>query len=86
MIPQINIKFFFRDELKHEDLAQQKKDNPANFGHKCERQCTCEIMGQVPCPGIVPLPYYLRGTKKEGPIRIPDYIKVVEMNESEVQN
>jgi small subunit ribosomal protein S25 len=39
----------------------QKKDNPANFGFGCSRQCICEVLGQVPCPGVVPLPKHMRG-------------------------
>ncbi|KAF3425656.1 hypothetical protein E2986_07342 [Frieseomelitta varia] len=41
--------------------AKEKKDNPANFGVGCPRSCMCVIPGQVPCPGIVPLPYHMRG-------------------------
>ncbi|KYN00265.1 PREDICTED: probable 28S ribosomal protein S25, mitochondrial [Cyphomyrmex costatus] len=51
------------DIIKKETVAQEKKDNPANFGVGCDRSCICHIPGQVPCPGIVPLPNYMRGKK-----------------------
>jgi small subunit ribosomal protein S25 len=47
--------------LKNESILREKKDNPANFGYGCEKSCICTIPGQLPCPGIVPLPHYLRG-------------------------
>lgn len=50
-----------KDVLKREALAMEKKDNPANFGVGCDRSCICHVMGQVPCPGVVPLPYHMRG-------------------------
>ncbi|KYQ50612.1 putative 28S ribosomal protein S25, mitochondrial [Trachymyrmex zeteki] len=49
--------------LKEEAITQEKKDNPANFGVGCNRSCICHIPGQVPCPGIVPLPDHMRGKK-----------------------
>lgn len=50
-----------KETLLQEALAQQKKDNPANFGVGCDRSCICHVPGQVPCPGIVPLPDHMRG-------------------------
>ncbi|XP_078052665.1 mitochondrial ribosomal protein S25 [Augochlora pura] len=47
--------------LKHESIVKKVKDNPANFGYGCSRNCICVIPGQVPCPGVVPLPYHMRG-------------------------
>lgn len=47
--------------LKQEALAKEKKDNPANFGVGCKKSCICHIPGQLPCPGVVPLPYHMRG-------------------------
>jgi len=43
--------------------AKKEESNPANFGPKkyCLRECICEIDGQVPCPGTVPLPKEMRG-------------------------
>lgn len=37
------------------------KDYPAYFGVNCLRTCICVVPGQIPCPGIVPLPYHMRG-------------------------
>lgn len=53
--------YFFRDVLKMEAQAKEKKENPANFGYLCEKHCICEIPGQIPCPGVVPLPNHMRG-------------------------
>uniref|UniRef100_A0A0K8TSD7 Small ribosomal subunit protein mS25 n=1 Tax=Tabanus bromius TaxID=304241 RepID=A0A0K8TSD7_TABBR len=50
--------------LQLEAMMAEKKDNPANFGVACDRHCICEISGQVPCPGIVPLPNHMRGKFK----------------------
>ncbi|XP_015178827.1 PREDICTED: probable 28S ribosomal protein S25, mitochondrial [Polistes dominula] len=47
--------------LEKETILKEKKDNPANFGVGCKVGCICEIPGQVPCPGVVPLPYHMRG-------------------------
>lgn len=44
--------------------AVEKEDNPANFGIGCKRACICEMNGQVPCPGVVPLPKFMRGKFK----------------------
>lgn len=46
--------------------ARELMINPANFGWGCDRQCICEIPGQVPCPGIIPLPNHMRGKYKFG--------------------
>lgn len=54
-------KISFREVLKAEAIAKEKKDNPANFGVGCERNCICEVPGQVPCPGTCPLPKHMRG-------------------------
>lgn len=47
-----------------ETVAKEKKDNPANFGTLCERNCICEVPGQVPCPGTCPVPKHWRGKYK----------------------
>lgn len=47
--------------LDAEALAFEKKDNPANFGRKCERYCICTQPGQLPCPALVPVPKFWRG-------------------------
>ncbi|KAJ2941549.1 hypothetical protein O0L34_g14602 [Tuta absoluta] len=53
-----------RDVLEAEARAAEKKDNPANFGIGCDRSCMCEVYGQVPCSGVVPLPKFMRGKYK----------------------
>lgn len=53
-----------RETLYEEAIAAEKKDNPANFGVGCFRACLCEVPGQVPCPGVVPLPNHMRGKFK----------------------
>ena len=50
-----------KEQLSAEARIAERKDNPANFGVGCERHCICEIPGQVPCPGTVPLPKHMRG-------------------------
>lgn len=52
-----------KDVLVKEAIAKEKKENPANFGIGCEKSCICNIPGQVPCPGVVPLPYHMRGKR-----------------------
>nr|SVE74876.1 EOG090X0FQ5 [Daphnia carinata] len=44
--------------------AEDKLDNPANFGSKCQKHCICEVPGQLPCPSLVPLPKSWRGKYK----------------------
>ncbi|XP_045166361.2 probable 28S ribosomal protein S25, mitochondrial [Mercenaria mercenaria] len=46
-----------------EPLKTQSKEkwNPANFGYGCRHWCMCEVPGQVPCPGFVPLPKEMTG-------------------------
>lgn len=58
--------FFVREVLKMEELEKKKLSHPANFGPKkyCLRECICEVEGQVPCPGIVPLPKEMTGKYK----------------------
>ncbi|XP_076237854.1 mitochondrial ribosomal protein S25 [Calliopsis andreniformis] len=53
-----------KDVLKQESIAMEKKDNPANFGVGCPRSCICVVPDQVPCPGVVPLPFHMRGKKR----------------------
>ena len=50
-----------RETLEEEAIASEKKDNPANFGKDAERFCICSIPGQLPCPGVIPLPKPWRG-------------------------
>ncbi|RZB49898.1 L51 S25 CI-B8 domain containing protein [Asbolus verrucosus] len=53
-----------KEVLEAESISKEKKDNPANFGVGCDRHCICEIPGQIPCPGVVPLPMHMRGKYK----------------------
>ncbi|KAJ8257492.1 hypothetical protein GJAV_G00186190 [Gymnothorax javanicus] len=52
-----------KEELQAEALAKMVASNPANFGPKkyCLRECMCEVEGQVPCPGLIPLPKEMTG-------------------------
>jgi small subunit ribosomal protein S25 len=52
-----------KEVLQKEAIAKEKKENPANFGVACPRSCICHVPGQVPCPGIIPLPDHMRGKK-----------------------
>uniref|UniRef100_UPI0037E757AF small ribosomal subunit protein mS25 n=1 Tax=Semicossyphus pulcher TaxID=241346 RepID=UPI0037E757AF len=49
--------------LQSEAQAKMQASNPANFGPKkyCLRECICEVEGQVPCPGTLPLPKEMTG-------------------------
>jgi small subunit ribosomal protein S25 len=53
-------------ELEEEQKASEVQENPAHFGYGCRRHCMCEIPGQIPCPGVVPLPYHMRGKYRMG--------------------
>lgn len=53
-----------KDVLKQENIRLEKKENPANFGVGCPRSCLCVVPGQIPCPGVVPLPFHMRGKMK----------------------
>lgn len=53
--------FIYRQQLRHERILAEKKENPSNFGVGCQRPCICMVPGQVPCPGQVPLPQEMRG-------------------------
>ncbi|XP_068109138.1 small ribosomal subunit protein mS25 [Hyperolius riggenbachi] len=52
-----------KETLEREEKDKMVLSNPANFGPKkhYQRQCICEVEGQVPCPGLVPLPKELTG-------------------------
>ncbi|XP_048408618.1 28S ribosomal protein S25, mitochondrial [Stegostoma tigrinum] len=52
-----------RELLEAEEQARKEHSHPAHFGPKkyCLRECICEVEGQVPCPGLVPLPKELTG-------------------------
>lgn len=49
--------------LQREEQEKQQLSHPANFGPRkyCLRECMCEVEGQVPCPGLVPLPKEMTG-------------------------
>lgn len=53
-----------KETLKQEALAAEKKENPSNIGIGCFRKCMCEIPDQIPCPGVCPLPKFMRGKYK----------------------
>ncbi len=56
---------YFRETLEAEEKTEASiLRNPANFGELFDRQCICEIPGQVACPGWQPLPKLMRGKYK----------------------
>lgn len=57
----LSIFCYFSEVLQAE--AQQESANPANFGPKkyCLKECMSEVEGQVPHPGLVPLPKEMTG-------------------------
>lgn len=60
----INVVGKSKETLDAQARAAEKKDNPSNFGFGCYRKCMCEIPGQIPCPGVCPLPNHMRGKYK----------------------
>ncbi|EHA98692.1 28S ribosomal protein S25, mitochondrial [Heterocephalus glaber] len=52
-----------KETLEQEEQEKQRLSHPANFGPRryCLRECMCEVEGQVPCPGLVPLPKEMTG-------------------------
>lgn len=59
--------FLDRETLKEEEeLERLQRFHPGNFGPRkyCLRECMCEVEGQVPCPGLVPLPKEMTGKYK----------------------
>ncbi|XP_008060683.1 28S ribosomal protein S25, mitochondrial isoform X2 [Carlito syrichta] len=54
------------ETLKKEEQEKKQLSHPANFGPRkyCLRECMCEVEGQVPCPGLVPLPKEMTGKYK----------------------
>ncbi|KAL3102201.1 hypothetical protein niasHS_003610 [Heterodera schachtii] len=47
---------------KRMKMDSYKRENPAEFGYGCERQCICEMQGQHPCTAILYAPKHLRGS------------------------
>jgi small subunit ribosomal protein S25 len=45
-------------------LEESRFHNPALFGFHFDRQCICEIPGQVPCPGWEEFPKEMTGKYK----------------------
>ncbi|XP_062977487.1 small ribosomal subunit protein mS25 [Elgaria multicarinata webbii] len=54
------------ETLQTEAQEQSKLRHPATFGPRKYhlRECMCEIEGQIPCPGKVPLPKEMTGKYK----------------------
>ncbi|XP_039402294.1 28S ribosomal protein S25, mitochondrial [Mauremys reevesii] len=54
------------ETLQKEEQEKKKLYHPATFGPKKYhlRECMCEIEGQIPCPGLVPLPKEMTGKYK----------------------
>nr|XP_056719118.1 28S ribosomal protein S25, mitochondrial [Euleptes europaea] len=54
------------ETLQKETQEKMKLRHPATFGPRKYhlRECMCEIKGQIPCPGKVPLPKEMTGKYK----------------------
>uniref|UniRef100_A0A8D0HIS6 Small ribosomal subunit protein mS25 n=1 Tax=Sphenodon punctatus TaxID=8508 RepID=A0A8D0HIS6_SPHPU len=52
--------------LEKEEQERKKLSHPATFGPRKYhlRECMCEIEGQIPCPGLIPLPKEMTGKYK----------------------
>uniref|UniRef100_A0A0K8R9E0 Small ribosomal subunit protein mS25 n=1 Tax=Ixodes ricinus TaxID=34613 RepID=A0A0K8R9E0_IXORI len=59
-----------KDQILKQMMVTLGKTNEqlANFGRNYDKFCICEVPGQVPCPGIVPLPKHMRGKYRLGDI------------------
>ena len=71
------------------ELATEKvaaTDNPGNFGWGCEQNCICDIPGQIPCSGVVPLPFHMRGAVKFYNKEMPQVPDEEEAKEEESQD
>ncbi|XP_027957652.1 28S ribosomal protein S25, mitochondrial [Eumetopias jubatus] len=55
-----------KETLEKAEQEKKQLSHPAHFGPRkyCLRECICEVEGQVPCPGLVPLPKELTGKYK----------------------
>ncbi|CAK7315652.1 28S ribosomal protein S25, mitochondrial [Vulpes lagopus] len=55
-----------KETLEEEEQEKKQLSHPAHFGPRkyCLRECICEVEGQVPCPGLLPLPKELTGKYK----------------------
>ena len=52
-----NLKICYSETLEEERAERELlTENPANFGLSYPHQCSCDIPGQVSCPGWKPLP------------------------------
>ncbi|XP_034950602.1 probable 28S ribosomal protein S25, mitochondrial [Chelonus insularis] len=50
-----------KEELDQEALLNRTYSNSADIGNGQDKHCICEVLGQVPCPSVVPLPFHMRG-------------------------
>ena len=62
-LPHVPSVLFGRETLEREEQEKKQLSHPAHFGPRkyCLRECICEVEGQVPCPGLVPLPKEMTG-------------------------
>ncbi|ELU11605.1 hypothetical protein CAPTEDRAFT_181516 [Capitella teleta] len=51
--------------LEEIQLEESRFHNPALFGFQFDRQCICEVPGQVPCPGWELFPKEMTGKYKK---------------------
>lgn len=61
--PRLVVCVLCRETLEKEEQEKKQLSHPAHFGPRkyCLRECMCEVEGQVPCPGLVPLPKEMTG-------------------------
>lgn len=56
-----DVLYIYSDDLKEEEQIEDL----SMFGVGRKRYCICEVPGQVPCPGFVPLPKEMTGKYKK---------------------
>lgn len=82
----INVQLF-REEIKGSMMMAERKSSAAYFGVSCERHCLCEILGQVPCSSLVPVPQAWRGLPPKNPkYKIPPYFMELGLEKEEVRD
>jgi len=50
-----------QQQISRDEKSDGVLPNPAHFGWGTDRECMCEVLGQVPCPGVIKLPNTWRG-------------------------
>jgi len=79
-------KIICTDETKAvvDTKSRQILPNPGYFGWECDRQCMCQVFGQVPCPNVINLPYTWRQKYRNKPDLLEELLASDQQQEPEV--